>query len=68
MNIYLVITSDTGYETYDNGVVIAKDAVEAKEVWDKRTYHQTKVKKITKVGKASPSEKAQVLCASFNAG
>jgi len=85
MNLYKISqTEQTGYDTFDSAVVIARDEDDARNIspsmteeWDRSTWCSSP-KKVTVelLGKASPElianweDKLQdpVICASFNAG
>ena len=81
MNIYLLEqSSNTGYDTYDSCVCIAKNEEAARNttpssysIWGcGDTYTDWAYKpsdvKVTKIGLADSGEDAGVICASFNAG
>lgn len=80
MNIYCISQDEqTGYDTYDSAVVCAKDEDQARNMhpndfgeplkdgsgtWAKEPASVS----VRLIGKAAHTEKAGVICASFNAG
>jgi len=79
MNIYLIEDKgDGGYDTYDSAVVVASSEDEARAmhpdggvtpvvVGEFSVWAAIKDVKVTKIGRAD-NDKAEVVCASFNAG
>ena len=71
MNLYLIQTTEKGYDTYDSFVVNEKNEEQAKK-WHPSSYKTIEnyphIRSITLIGKSIKDSEKGCVIASFNAG
>ena len=68
-SIFLLLTGDTGYDTYSAAILIAKNAKEAQALWEKEMSNSCNRVGFQSVRKIGTTHKGkQIVLTSFHAG